>query len=307
MNMNLEIRQMRYVIAVAEELHFGRAAERLMIAQPPLSQQIKKVERQIGTELFHRTKRRVELTEAGRIFVEEARRTILHAELTLRATQRAARGEIGRLNIGYAGSAAHSILPRVMGRFRGRYPDVEIQLREMTTSEQLASLRSRQIDVGFVRPPVVEPDLRVTTLVEEQFLAVLPSKHPLARCGPVHLDRLSAERFIMFPRHMGPRLYDPIVAACQHAGFSPNVVQEAMHIPTIIGLVAAGVGIALLPESARELRWHGVIYRSLLNSSARTAIALAERRGDNAVVVKAFVEAAEQLTFGRSPATRARV
>jgi len=289
---------MRYVTAVAEELHFGRAAERLMIAQPPLSQQIKKLEREIGVELFRRTKRRVELTDAGRVFVEEARRTLAQAELTVRAAQRAARGEIGRLMIGYAGSAAHYVLPRVLSRFRRHYPAVEIQLREMTTAEQIQALLGRRIDIGFVRPPVPEPGLDVTVLVEEQFLTVLPRNHRLARLRRVPLGRLSDERFILFPRHLGPRLYDPIVAACQRAGFSPGVVQEAMHMPTIVSLVAAGVGIALLPESVRQLRWRGVVYRSLIGSSARTAIALASRSAEQSATAESFITVAER-TFAK--------
>jgi DNA-binding transcriptional LysR family regulator len=298
--MNVELRHMRYVVVLAEELHFSRAAERLMIAQPPLSQQVKKLEVQLGAELFRRTKRRVELTEAGRVFVEEARRTLAQAELTLRATQRAARGEIGRLAIGYAGSAAHRVLPSVMTRFRRQHPGVEIQLREMTTGEQVAALLGRRIDVGFVRPPVAEAALSVCVLVEEQFVAVLPRTHRLARLGRVPIGRLSGERFILFPRHMGPRLYDPIVAACQRAGFSPAVVQEAMHVPTIVGLVSAGVGVALLPESVRQLRWAGVAYRDLADCTARTAIAVASRPADESPAVRSFLAAARR-TFDRTP------
>lgn len=290
----MELRHMRYVIAVAEELHFGRAAERLMIAQPPLSQQIKKLEREIGVELFRRTKRRVGLTEPGRVFVEEARRTLAQADLTLRAAQRAARGEIGRLVIGYAGSAAHYVLPRVLSRFRPRYANVEVQLREMTTAEQLPALLARQIDVGFVRPPASDPGLEVSVLMEEPFLAALPRNHRLARLKRVPLTRLETERFVLFPRHLGPRLYDPIVAACQRAGFSPMVAQEAMHIPTIVSLVAAGVGIALLPESARHLRWHGVVYRNLADPVAHTAIAIACRTGEASAVTDGFVATARE-------------
>jgi DNA-binding transcriptional LysR family regulator len=292
--MNIELRLMRYVIAVAEELHFGRAAERLLIAQPPLSQQIKKLEREIGADLFYRTKRRVELTETGRVFVEEARRTIAQAELTLRATRRAARGEIGRLVIGYAGSATHYVLPRVLTRFRRQYPAVEIELREMATVQQVAALLERRIDIGFVRPPVSESGLDLSILVEEQFLAVLPRSHRLARRRLIPLEQLSAEHFILFPRHLGPRLYDPIVAACQQSGFSPAVVQEAMHIPTIVSLVAAGVGIALLPESVRELRWRGIVYRDLAGSTARTAIALASRSAEESAAAKSFIITAKR-------------
>ena len=288
----MELRHMRYVVAIAEELHFGRAAERLMIAQPPLSQQLKKLELEVGVELFRRTKRRVELTEAGRIFVEEARRTLAQAELTLRSAQRAARGEMGRLVIGYAGSAAHHILPRLVPQFRRQHPAVEIELREMTTAEQVPEMLSRRLDVGLVRPPLTDSGLNVTVLVEEKFVAVLPRTHRLARLGRLPLRRLADEPFILFPRRLGPRLYDPIVAACQQAGFSPRVIQEAMHVPTIVSLVAAGVGVALLPESARQLRWRGVVYQSLADSTVRTAIAIATRTQDDSAVVRAFVSLA---------------
>lgn len=287
---------MRYVVTVAEELHFGKAAARLLIAQPPLSQQIKKVEQEIGAVLFRRSKRRVELTEAGRIFVEEARRTLAQADLTLHATQRAARGEIGRLVIGYAGSAAHAVLPSVMTRFRSRSPEVQIELREMTTSQQILALLSRQIDIGLVRSPAPQPGLEVAILVWERFLAALPHKHRLARMKRIALARLATERFILFPRYLGPTLYDPIVAACQRAGFSPSVVQEAMHVPTIVSLVAAGVGVALVPESARHLRWHGVVYRELTDSEARTAISIAWRSAEESAAAKFFVATA-RCTF----------
>ena len=283
---------MRYAVAVAEELHFGRAAERLMIAQPPLSQQIRKLECQIGADLFRRNKRRVELTEAGRVFVDEARRTLAQADLTVRATRRAARGEIGRLVIGYAGSAAHLVLPRVMTRFRARCPEVDIELREMTTSHQVSALLGRQIDIGFVRPPLAESGLEVAVLVEERFMAVLPRGHRLARTSQVALARLANEPFILFPRHLGPRLYDPIVTACQRAGFSPTVAQEAMHVPTIVSLVAAGVGVALVPESVRHLRWHGVVYRNLSDCQSRTAIAIAFRSAEESAAAKSFVATA---------------
>lgn len=293
-DVNLELRHMRYVLAVAEELHFGRAAARLLIAQPPLSQQIKKLEKQLGAELFRRSKRRVELTETGQVFVEEARRTLAQAELTLRATQRAARGEIGRLVIGYAGSAAHAVLPPVLTRFRGQLPDVEIELREMTTSQQMLALLGRQIDVGFVRPPVPDAGVEVVILAREYFLAALPRNHRLARAGRISLERLASDPFILFPRHLGPRLYDPIVAACQRAGFSPRVAQEAMHIPTIVSLVAAGVGVALVPESARHLRWRGVVYKHLTDSEAQTAMAVASRSGEESALINLFIAAARR-------------
>lgn len=293
----MDLRQMRYVLAVAEELHFGRAAERLMIAQPPLSQQIKKLEGQIGVELFRRTKRRVEITAAGKAFVEEARRTLEQADTTVRAAQRAARGEEGRLVIGYAGSAGYQVLPRVLTRFRRQYPGVDVQLREMTTGEQVTALLARRIDAGFVRPPLDEPRLEVSVLMREDFVAVLPRSHRLARGRRVALGRLAAEPFVLFPRHLGPRLYDPILAACQRAGFSPTVAQEAMHVPTIVSLVAAGVGVALLPDSVRALRWSGVAYRPLEEPTSGTAIALAWRMGEDVPVVRMFAQLSRRIFY----------
>jgi DNA-binding transcriptional LysR family regulator len=172
---------------------------------------------------------------------------------------------------------------------------VEVQLREMTTGDQVSAILARQIDIGFVRPPLDELHLRVSVLVREDFVAVLPRNHRLARARRVALKRLAAEPFILFPRHLGPRLYDPILSACQRAGFSPKVAQEAMHVPTIVSLVAAGAGVALLPESVRALRWSGVVYRPLEQPTTGTAIALASRKADDAPAVRHFTDLAERI------------
>jgi DNA-binding transcriptional LysR family regulator len=291
----VELRHLEYFVAVAEELHFGRAAARLRIAQPPLSQQIRKLEEELEVQLFYRTKRHVQLTEVGEIFLEEARQTLAQAARAREMAQKASRGELGRLAIGFVGSAVSEALPLLLVRFRERFPDVELTLRELTTSQQIRALREGRIQIGLLRPPINDVTLSVETLLKEPLLVALPEQHLLAARRSLSVETLANERFIIFPRPQGPGLYDQIISLCQQAGFSPHIVQEAIQMQTILGLVAAGLGIALIPASARHLRSGEVVYCTLQPSVIHVEMALAWPKDAASPVLQAFLGVAREV------------
>lgn len=261
----MEFRHIRYFLAAAEELHFTRAALKLNVAQPALSQQIKQLEDELGTQLFHRLTRGVELTDAGLAFLPFARSSLLSAEQGVTAARRAAKGELGHLRIGFTSSASFNPLVRsAIGRFRDGYPDIDLELQEQATTVLLKSLRDGRLQLAFARPADDEiTGLRSTPLPDEELWAALPENHRFAEKEYVNLRQLSQERFIVYPRTNGRHLYDAIIAACSKAGFSPRVVQEAPQLSSTINLVASGVGIALVPASMRHISAPGVAYRRL--------------------------------------------
>ncbi len=257
----MELRQLRYFVAVAEELHFTRAAGRLHIAQPPLSQQIRQLERELDVTLFARTRRRVELTAAGHAFLCEARRVLSASAAAVRATQRASRGETGRLIVGYAGSVGYRLLPEIIREYRAKHPEVELALDELSTVQQLDALATGRIDVGLVRmAPGQDARFGVELLLREPLLAVLPEEHPLARLRRVPLRRLATLPWVFLPRSSGPGLHDQIFTVCRAAGLMPQVVQEVAQISSVVSLVASGVGVSLLPSGVAELGRAGVRY-----------------------------------------------
>ncbi|GGF15212.1 LysR family transcriptional regulator [Aliidongia dinghuensis] len=261
----MEIRHFRYFLAAAEELHFTRAAQRVNVAQPALSQQIRQLEDELGAQLFHRLTRGVELTEAGRAFLPYAKAALTASEAAAVAAKRAAKGELGQLRIGFTSSASFNpIVTGTIGRFRDAYPDMELNLQEQATSALLPFLREGRIQLAFIRATTDEMEgLRRTLLPDEALWVALPARHRLAGETCVNLAALSAERFIVYPRTNGRLLYDAIVAACGQAGFSPLIVQEAPQLASTVNLVAAGVGIALVPASMRRIRAPGVAYVQL--------------------------------------------
>ncbi len=297
----VELRQLRYFVAVAEELHFTRAAKRLGMAQPPLSQQIRGLERELGVELFRRTKRHVELTEAGRAFLDGARRTLREAERAEADAARAARGEVGHLAIGFVGTAAVDVLPRVIRGYRHRFPDVRLSLHQHTTAEQVDLLRAGTIQVGFVRLPVHDASLVLDTVAREAVLAVVPEDHPLAGRGEIELGELAGDRFILFPRPLGPGSHDRIMRMCNAAGFEPRIDQEAVEMHTIAGLVAAGLGVSLVPESTRKLRQDGVRYLGLRGVEPIWELGIARRADGDSILVRDLVEAALGASAGHIP------
>jgi len=291
----MELRHLRYFVAVAEELHFGRAARRLNISQPPLSQQIRALEAELDVELFARAGRRVELTHAGRMFLERARQALAGAEDAMQAARRAGRGEIGGLSIAFIHAATYRLLPDILRVFRARMPNVELSLIEMPGSEQMLALNDGAIDVGFLRPPIANAALDVHLLLREPLVVGLPPRHRYARLDEVTLRQLADEPFVMYTPGRSP-LYGQVVSACSRAGFVPRVVQHSMHIMTLIGLVRSGVGIALLPQSASAVRMDGIVYRKLRYVGPRTETVVAARRGDHGPITRAFVEVCRETS-----------
>jgi len=269
---HMDLRQLRYFVAVAEELHFGRAAERVGIAQPPLTQQIQKLEAELGCALLVRGRKTV-LTEAGSVLLEHARRILRQAEVAMDATRSAARGESGQLSVGVPPSIMLSALPSVIRRYRRLYPQVQFSLRELSTSAIESALRSGDIDVGFLREILPGPPLASEEAFDEPVLAALPVSHRLARVKDLKLGMLRDEPFVFFPRRLGPVFHDKLISFCGDAGFVPNVVQEATQWQSVICLVEAGMGISLAPGCVRRFRRAGVVYRALKGLSTMVSVA----------------------------------
>ncbi len=264
----MELRHLRYFTTVATELHFGRAAEKLHIAQPPLSKQIQQLERELGFELFTRTKRSVVLTPAGKEFLIEVERIFHQLDRAIDIGRKTSRGELGQISIGFVGSATYNILPVMLQQFRDRYPQVQIELHELTTDRQLIWLHEGRIDIGLIRPPIVDRALSSQVIFQESLVVVLPINHHLAHLPEIEIRSLAAESFILFPRQLAPGLSDPIIATCQAAGFSPRVVQECIQMQTIVSLVSANMGISILPASIREAQRQGVVYKPIKSGGA---------------------------------------
>ena len=290
---SVELRHLRYFVAVAEELHFGRAAKRLHMAQPPLSQQIARLETLVGYPLFER-RPRVVLTEPGRVLLAVARRTLQQVAQGIDATRRAGRGESGVLTIGFAASAMLTPLPGVFRAFRDRFPEVELRLREMSTSAQLDAIRAGFLDAGFLREPAADPTLLAEPVVREPFMAVLPPDHPRAADGALSLEAMADEPFVLFPRTVAPALYDQVLGLCRDAGFHPKQVQEAQEWLTIVALVDAGLGVSLVPASFRRLGWGGVSYHPIHPDGGRTTIALCRRLEESPPALDAFIHITRQ-------------
>lgn len=291
----MELRHLRYFVAVAEELHFGRAAARVRIAQPPLSQQIRQLEDELGVALFNRTRRRVELTPAGRAFLDEVRPLLERAERAAVTARRAGRGEIGRLAIGHVPSADLDVLPRVLRAWHARFPHVEIELHALLPASQLEALRDGHIHVGFIRLPVDQSGLVVEPIQREPLVAALPAGHPAARSTRVRLADLAADTMILFPRRTAPEYYDLILGACRRAGFAPRVLHPG-SMQTNLGLVSAGLGVALMPASIRNLRRAGVAYRPLASPVPQVEMAVAYRRDERSAVLPGFLEVVHAVT-----------
>ena len=291
--MHMELRHLRYFVAVAEEGHITRAAERLGIQQPPLSQQIQALERELETQLFRRKPRGVELTPAGQALLDEARAILARTDEAVAAVKRTARGEAGRIGIGFTSSASfHPFLPRAIRAFRETHPLVALALEESGTTELVDALRTQSLDVAFVRSPVGESgDLFIRPLLEEAMVAALPSGHPLSTGrDPLPLAALASETFILYRRPVGPGLHDAIIAACDRAGFSPTIGQEAPRMLSTLSLVAAGLGVTVVPASMSRLEAEGVAYRPLDASTPLTApLNLAYRRDEISAAVRRFV------------------
>jgi DNA-binding transcriptional LysR family regulator len=298
----MELRHLRYFVTVAEEGHITRAAERLGIQQPPLSQQIQALERELDAQLFRRKPRGVDLTPAGRALLDEARIILSRAEEAVAATRRAVRGEAGRIGLGFTSSASfHPFGPRAIRAFRETHPLVAFALEESGTVELVEALRAEAIDAAFVRSPIgAQADLTVHPLLDEPMVAALPSGHKLAAPSAklLPLGALAGETFILYRRPVGPGLHDAIIAACDRAGFSPTIGQEAPRMLSTLSLVAAGLGVSLVPQSMSRLEAEGVVYRGLHRSAQLTApLNLAYRRGEFSAAVRGFIALVRGVNF----------
>jgi DNA-binding transcriptional LysR family regulator len=262
----MELRHLRYFVAVAEELHFRRAAERLHIAQPPLSLQIAQLEAEMGVRLFERSPGRpVRLTPAGAVFLEETRAILSGLEQSVERARRARAGEVGCFTIGLTSAMAFGVVPQLVQNFRRHNPGISIRLLELTTAQQEKALLSRGLDLGFCYPLLEHRDFHTLSVHEEGMVLAIPVTHPLAKERRIPLRLLRQEAFLSFPRSVSPGLYDLILSACQRAKISPRIEQEATQLQTIVALVCAGVGVAIVPESMAALNRTGVAYRPFLD------------------------------------------
>ena len=288
----LELRHLRYFIAVAEELHFGRAARRLGITQPPLSLQIQRLEAGLGVMLFERTNRRVQLTAAGRVLLDEARQVIVRFNNAITAAQRAANGETGSLTVAFAASVMFLALPRIIRRFRERFPDVRLEIRELPTGPQIDALHAGELDIGFLREPPEDEELLTETVMKEQLLLALSKRHELASRKRLGLADVADEDFVLFPRDLAPGLYAHVLAVCAEAGVHPRIVQTSRELYTTVSLVEAGLGVTIVPASVRKMGWHGVRYYPIRSPAAATRIAAAWRADNPSPIIPAFLEIA---------------
>lgn len=302
MNENIELRHLRYFVALAEELHFTRAAERLGIAQPPLSQQIQSLEEMLGSKLFLR-RPAVKLTASGEALLQVARRTLAQAERGLEDVRRAGRGEGGTLQIGFATSTLLGPLPDIIRSYRKLYPEVRLSLTELSTAEQQRALDKGHIEVGFMREPFADQSLTRVTIFGEPFALVLPPHHPLTEsAGEIDLAQVAGEPFVHFPREVAPTLYDQVMKLCRDAGFTPQVSQEASEWLTIVGLVEVGLGVSLVPSSFRKLGWGAVEYRSLRKVKEQTTIALCYKNEPLSPQANHFIRLTEAIVRGKRSA-----
>lgn len=287
-----ELRLLRYFVTVAEERHFARAAQRLHIAQPPLSQQIRKLEQQLQVELIDRSRRPIELTDAGMAMFHEAKLALTYGERAFAAARRAASGHLGHLHIGALQAAVDGVLSYVMRTHRREFPDVKLELTELSTDEQVTQLVDHRIDVGFLRGPVDEPSLNIQTLIQDPLAAVVCDDHPLADRGRIAPAELADQPFILWTRSAAPTTYADVVELFRRHGIQPHVVDESPRIKTILALVASGAGVALLPTSFINLSRHGVRFVPLCEPLPYRPLALAWRRGNRAPSIDRFLEVA---------------
>lgn len=284
----IELRHFRYFLAVAETLHFGKAADQLGMAQPPLSQQIKTLENIVGYRLFDRTTRGVRLTAVGQYLLERARNTMEQVDQNIEMARRLGKGKEGVLSVGFSGSVMFTRLPFVIERYRRLYPKVQLLLQELVTAEQMCALKEGALDLGFLRDG--EPDSAVTIepLVSERFVAILPKQHPLAARTSLRPADLREEPFVFYARKMGPLAFDRMIACCEADGFRPRIVQDTPQWTTAVRLIAAGLGVSIAPACVSSLAMPNVVYKQL-RSTHRTSVDIGIRRDFHSPVAAAFL------------------
>ena len=294
--MDMELRHLRYFLAVAEEMNFTRAAKKVGIGQPPLSQQIRSLEEELGAPLFRRVPRGVELTDSGKVFLPEAQAILAQAERAKKIARRGARGELGRLRLGFTSSAAFTrIVQNTIRVFRENYPNVQLTLEEEDTTTLLEGLSEQTLDAAFIRPGRNDPDgVQVHRLFEETMMIALPSDHRLVQASALPLSAVAKDRFLLFPRGAGPGFFDEIISACRRAGFEPRMGYEAPQITSVGNMIAAGLGISIVPISiATQVRVAGVKYLRIIGDAPKASIALAIRSDEQSATVKNFVTLAK--------------
>jgi DNA-binding transcriptional LysR family regulator len=292
-----ELWQLRYFVAVAERLHFGRAAEALHISQPPLSRAIRALEERLGVALFHRTRRKVELTPEGARLLEEARRALAQLERTVLELRSMAAGEQGRLRIGFVSLADYGVLPGLLKAYKSARPGVTLALREMLSPEQSSALAAGALEFGLLLPPVAEAErLEHLVVQRERFVVALPARHRLAaERGKLAMSALAGEPLVMVPRAIAPGLYDIVSGLAARAGITLNVAQEAIQMQTVVSLVSSGLGAAIVPSSVANLGRRGVAYRDIGDSHPRLDVWLAWPRGALSAAARDFVALARRL------------
>jgi DNA-binding transcriptional LysR family regulator len=290
----MDIRQLRCVIAVSEHLNFTRAAAELHITQPPLTNQIKSVERELGFNLFSRTKRTVQITPAGRAFVDRARRILQEFQELRDVSHRASVGEVGHISIGFIGAIAFDFFPRILRAYHSKMPVVEIKLLEANNRTLMESLRNKKIDIAFMRPYFHDADIETKILMEDKFVAALPVGHRLAERKSLSVKSLSHEKFVTVNRSPTPSIYSQVMFICEKAGFHPLVVQESTNLHTAVALVSAGIGIAILPSAIRNMNLEGVTYINLRDVKDRAQIAIAWRKDNQNPTLNNFLEIIEK-------------
>jgi len=296
LGVSMELRHLRYFLAVAEELHFGRAAARVHIAQPPLSKQIQQLEQEIGVQLFKRSKRSVELTDAGRIFQKEALGILKSLEIAIKKAKLANWGDARWLSIGFIASSAYDVLPIILKEFKKRHPEVELILQEIQSSEQNQALREGRIHVSFARFPKTESGLVFETIYSDQLIAALPQSHPLNKKKSLKLSDLANEPFILQPPLPSPHANNTMQIFA-NAGITPQIVQAVEETHTALGLVAAGIGITLLPSSWQKLQIRGVEYRNLINPTPVLEMKMGYRADETSPALARFIEMVHSLNL----------
>lgn len=303
----MDFRQFRYFVTTADELHFARAAERLGIAQPALSQQIKALEEQLGVRLFHRTKRRIELTEAGAAFLQEARAALEMAEKAIRVARDTGRGEAGRIDIGIVGSVMYEPrFPRLLTAYRKAHPGVQLSVHEMPILAQIEAVRTRNLDIAIVREPLLPnlpEELERFTLSSQQLVAVLPADHPLAGNAAIDLSALAGDAFLAFLDPTGVGMGQSLLDLCRQSGFEPQITQRVSDITTLISLVAAGFGVSLMADIVRHLQLPGVCYLPLAGLEARSGLIVIQRRFEQSAAVRTLLDDIRAASQASAPAT----
>ena len=291
----MELRHLRYFVAVAEELNFTRAAKKLHINQPPLSAQIRKLENELGTQLFRRLTRGIELTDAGKLLLEQARIILKQVDEATVGVRRRGRGETGRIIVGSSGAIFHPLVVRALHESKTRYPNLTIagEVEVTNTAMLLAWLRTGRVDLCLISVPVEDSEgLAIEPLVEEDCVIALPKEHALANSSSAPLESLSKDNFVLFSRAFSPALYDFVMAACERAGFKPKVDQEVPQIVNVIPIIAAGFGVSIIPRSFSEIRFAGIKYIEIDGAAPRSSLALVYRRDERSAAIKNAIKAA---------------